>query len=132
MLIRKKYSDIVQPCYWAAPPGLPANWDAGRYQAMKAAVRMTTARRLHGRCNLSAKEMHRNSGDARDAQSVERRNSSAPSLFGASVLTGSIRLLSTRGVSTRAATSVREASTEPVCAGARSVRGRATARTISI
>ena len=66
--------------------------------------------------------------------SVERRNSGALSAFVgsgfASDLTGSIRALSTRGVSTRAETSVRWAS-----AGGSircSERGRAIARAISI
>jgi len=72
-------------------------------------------------------------------QSVERRNSGALSDFAdsdfadsdfASDLTGSILALSTRGVSTRADTS-----TDPVCSGGASERGRigwATARAISI
>jgi hypothetical protein len=69
--------------------------------------------------------------DACADQSVERRRFRAPSgLAGSgfvSDLTGSILALSTGGVSTRALTS-----TEPVCSGARSERGRATARAINI
>jgi hypothetical protein len=65
-------------------------------------------------------------------QSVERRNSGAPSDLDGCDLTGSIAVLSTRGVSTRADTSVRDASAERVCARECSERGRATARAISI
>jgi hypothetical protein len=60
-------------------------------------------------------------------QSVERRNSGALCGFAGSDLTGSILVLSTRGVSTRADTS-----TEPVRSGGCSERGRAAARAIII
>src|SRR5260370_33858513 len=69
-------------------------------------------------------------------QSVERRSSGALSDFAGSDLvsdlTGSILVLSTWGVSTRADTSVREASAERGCSDRCSERARATARVISI
>jgi hypothetical protein len=73
----------------------------------------------------------RGSGKAASTQSVERHSSGALSdLAGSDLvsdLTGSIRALSTRGVSAR-----EDTSTEPVRSGGCSERGRATARAISI
>lgn len=48
------------------------------------------------------------------AYSVERRSSGAASTFAGSDFTGSILALSTRGVSTREATSAWDSPTEPV------------------